>query len=332
GGNHITYSNGIIYKTTNAGINWTLQSNSQFALYAMYFIDEQNGYAAGRPDSVFKTTNGGINWKSYYAGTYGFVKSIYFFDVNTGFCGASVGKLYKTYNGGLNWIFDTLGNGIIYSVQFANSQTGFAASNNSPYLYKSTNSGFNWIPVYLSFLTFNLQKIFFCDVNTGYILGGSRLIKTTDCGITWGYQETITNELMCIDFINNNTGFIGGSYGKLLKTSNGGGNFVGIINKQSEIIPEHFSLSQNYPNPFNTTTNIKFDLPKSGFVKITVYDLLGREVTQLLNQQLQAGSYNVDWDGSNYSSGVYFYKLVVGENTSSGELNYSESKKMILVK
>jgi hypothetical protein len=96
-------------------------------------------------------------------------------------------------------------------------------------------------------------------------------------------------------------------------------------------IPRSFSLSQNYPNPFNPVTQIKFDIPKSGFVKITIYDLLGREISTLVNQQMQPGSYNVDWDASNFSSGVYFYKIEVRQ-TGSSTGDFVESKKMVLVK
>ncbi len=92
---------------------------------------------------------------------------------------------------------------------------------------------------------------------------------------------------------------------------------------------ENFKLSQNYPNPFNPATNIKFDIPKSSFVKIVVYNSLGKEITTLVNEKLSAGSYEVSWlastgNGSGYPSGVYFYKIVTDE--------YVNIKKMVLVK
>ena len=107
-------------------------------------------------------------------------------------------------------------------------------------------------------------------------------------------------------------------------------NFVvnnGIIGIQpvGNVIPKQFSLSQNYPNPFNPSTNIHFAIPKSAFVKITVLDILGREIETIVDEKLSAGTYNADWDASKYSSGVYFYKLVV-----AGE--FGETKRMILVK
>ncbi|RPI16468.1 MAG: T9SS C-terminal target domain-containing protein [Ignavibacteriae bacterium] len=98
---------------------------------------------------------------------------------------------------------------------------------------------------------------------------------------------------------------------------------TGITGNYSEI-PSVFMLYDNYPNPFNPTTNIKFDLPKSTFVKLVVYDLLGREIETLVNTDLTAASYVVDFDASKYSSGIYFYRI----ETSA----FTDVKKMMLVK
>lgn len=106
-------------------------------------------------------------------------------------------------------------------------------------------------------------------------------------------------------------------------------------------IPAGFSLSQNYPNPFNPVTNIRFNIPLSRgvtaeggqlvtpwregvFVKLTIFDILGREVTTLVNESMQPGSYSVDWDASNYPSGVYFYRIDTKD--------FTDSRKMILLK
>ncbi len=89
-------------------------------------------------------------------------------------------------------------------------------------------------------------------------------------------------------------------------------------------IPKNYSLSQNYPNPFNPTTNIKFSIPKNSLVKLTIYDLTGKEVATLVDGQLNAGNYAYDFDASNIATGVYFYKL-----QSDG---FTDVKKMMLVK
>lgn len=96
------------------------------------------------------------------------------------------------------------------------------------------------------------------------------------------------------------------------------------INVISSETPDKFSLSQNYPNPFNPVTNINFSLPRSGFVRLGVYDALGREVKSLVNEFKQTGSYSVDFSASKLSSGIYFYKIQSGD--------FSEVKKMILAK
>ena len=89
-------------------------------------------------------------------------------------------------------------------------------------------------------------------------------------------------------------------------------------------IPKEFKLIQNYPNPFNPITKIRFDLPKNINVKLTIYDMLGREIETIVNEHLSAGRYEVTFDGTKYTSGVYYYRLNAGE--------FVETKKMILVK
>src|SRR4030095_12076862 len=89
-------------------------------------------------------------------------------------------------------------------------------------------------------------------------------------------------------------------------------------------IPNYYSLSQNYPNPFNPVTNIKYTIPKTGIVKLKVFDVLGKEVRTLVNELKSPGVYNVDFDASNLASGIYFYRIEAGDFTAV--------KKMMLVK
>lgn len=96
------------------------------------------------------------------------------------------------------------------------------------------------------------------------------------------------------------------------------------IEKNNNSIPTQFALKQNYPNPFNPTTEIEFDVPEKGRAKLLVYDVTGREVATLLNKELAPGTYKATFDASRLSSGVYFYRLTVG--------NYSAVKKMMLIR
>jgi hypothetical protein len=98
---------------------------------------------------------------------------------------------------------------------------------------------------------------------------------------------------------------------------------IGIQNISSEV-PKKFDLKQNYPNPFNPITNIEFDMAKSEFATLVVYNMAGQVVETLVNQQLNAGTYKVDFDASRYASGTYLYRLTAG--------NFVKTSKMILVK
>jgi phosphatidylserine/phosphatidylglycerophosphate/cardiolipin synthase-like enzyme len=101
------------------------------------------------------------------------------------------------------------------------------------------------------------------------------------------------------------------------------GGTIGVENISSEI-PDGFVLKQNYPNPFNPVTRIEFSIPVSNFVKLVVFDGLGREIKTLVNQNMVAGFYGIDFSSANLSSGVYYYKLTAG--------NYNDVRKMIILK
>jgi hypothetical protein len=89
-------------------------------------------------------------------------------------------------------------------------------------------------------------------------------------------------------------------------------------------IPARFDLSQNYPNPFNPATTISFNLPSKSFISLKVYDALGREVANIVSEEMSAGSYSRQWNAASMPSGVYFYRLIAG--------SYTETKKLMLLK
>ncbi len=150
---------------------------------------------------------------------------------------------------------------------------------------------------------------------------GTKLIGTGAVGgATQGISVAISSEGTLIEGGNADNTFTGAVW-VFFNPS------IGITPISGEV-PKNFSLSQNYPNPFNPATKIKFDLPEGNgdkrFVLLKIYDVLGREVSTLVNQQLQPGTYEVNFDAANFESVVYFYKL-----TSGG---FTETKKMVLIK
>lgn len=155
-------------------------------------------------------------------------------------------------------------------------------------------------------------------------MGGDHgiVLKTTNAGDNWTIQQTSLNEFIYgIAFTSPVEGLACSWSGKILKTTNGG-----VVTSISDplIIPEGYSLRQNYPNPYNPSTDIEFSILKNEYVKLVVYDYLGREVKTLVSEQLSPGSYSVSFDGENLSSGVYYYKLTAG--------SFTETKKMTLLK
>jgi hypothetical protein len=154
---------------------------------------------------------------------------------------------------------------------------------------------------------------------------GGTILKSTNSGTNWGFQNsTTTNDLNSIFFYLSSTGYAVGNNGTIVKTTNSGGNIFLEANQINSEVPAEFKLYPNYPNPFNPMTKIKFQMPKRSFVNLEVYDVLGKKAAVLVNEELKAGSYEADWNASEYPSGIYFYRLTSDEFISSG--------KMVLVK
>jgi hypothetical protein len=100
------------------------------------------------------------------------------------------------------------------------------------------------------------------------------------------------------------------------------------IKKVTNVLPTSYNLSQNYPNPFNPITKINYELPKDGRVKLVIYDILGREIKSLVNNEFkQAGRYTVEFNGTQFASGVYFYRIQV-----EGGKGFVDVKKMVFIK
>ena len=100
--------------------------------------------------------------------------------------------------------------------------------------------------------------------------------------------------------------------------------FISGIHKISNEIPESYQLSQNYPNPFNPTTKIQYQITKNSHVELKVFDATGNQIATIVNEQQTPGTYEAEFDGTNFASGVYFYKITAGD--------YTQTKKMVLIK
>lgn len=315
---------GIIYKTTNGGIIWdTLSYIHLFALDGMNFLDPNTGWVFsdnGISGGVLKTTNAGINWIQQVSGL--FVKKVYFTTPDTGWFidGQLPGHLYKSTNGGGNWVTQYTAPDDLRNIYFLNSQTGFVIGPFGGHsLKKTTNGGINWVS------TTGSQGgtgIWFSTQNTGWICGTAGLFqKSTDGGLNWfriglptlaGYNS--------INFSDPLHGWLAG--GKVFKTTDGG---ITSVNFTGTEIPGDFELYQNYPNPFNPKTTINYELRIKSFVELSVFDIYGRFIQQLVRQEQSTGIYEYTFDAGSLPSGVYFCRL-----TANGVS--IDTKKMLLVK
>lgn len=346
------------------------KSNTTNNLMRACFLDDDNIWAAGYNGTLLKTINGGGNWSVIPFPNTSRITGIHFPNNNTGYVSTqSTERVLKTTNGGLNWFSPIISQQIQYgnNIFFINSQTGFIVSN-SGLINKTENGGFFWMPYYHT-LSRDFSDIFFINSNTGWVCGdGGIILKTTNTGVQWIQQNMLGQPLLKIMFVDEDNGWAAGLYGYLLKTTNGGQNWYRVLsgtdhwlqdiffinqttgwivggndvlkttnggvvvsmNIEENSVPLNYSLHQNYPNPFNPVTRIKFDLPKQSNAKVIIYDLLGREITTLVNEQLNSGSYAVEWDGSSYASGVYFYALIAEDPSTT--LRVTETKRMVLIK
>lgn len=323
-------NNGIIIKTTNGGMNWvTLNTNGiTDQLWGLEFVNSLTGFVCGSSGRIMKTTDAGTSWFNQTAGLTNALSNMHFRNESTGYIsGSSI--ILKTTNGGANWqslsapyiSFET-----IRDIHFTTDNDGIAVSD-AGRMFKSTNAGANWalIP---SGTGESLFGIYFTDPNTAIACGNNgAIIRTTSGGANWQTQVSPLTEILTdVWFTTANTGYISTWSGKILKTTNGG---VTFINHLGTEIPHEFSLMQNYPNPFNPVSRIRFSIPSvsgrhSFDTKLIIYNSLGIEITELVNQSLQPGTYEVDWNASSHPSGVYFYQLKTQD--------FSQTKKMILVK
>lgn len=320
-------------KTTDGGNTWTdkivnISVPSCGAFYCVFFTDIDNGYIAGENGTIINTTNGGNSWNIQYNGSGPRLASIYFINKNVGWVTGNNGVILKTTNGGLNWSLQpSNSDSYINKVAFFNKDTGWALSGRA--MLTTKNGGNSWEKQDYPFGVMHAAA--FPTPNTGWVTATMGdifymygvIAATTDGGKTWALQDppsdTWFNDIF---FIDEKTGWVSGQQGIILKTNSGG-----FITKVDDNVPgtlRFFSLSQNYPNPFNPSTKICYSVSRTCLVVIKVYDILGRELATLVNEEKKAGDYEYDFHTTSLSSGVYLYRMQAD--------GFTETRKFIIIK
>ncbi len=324
---YVVGDEGGVHKTTDGGVTWspTTATGTTTELEKAVFLNVNTGYVFGDDGNNYKTTDGGSSWTPYVWG--GGTNDVYtasFVDVNTGWAAGQSGNLYKTTDGGATTTSQTsnVGTSIIYSIKMLDANTGWLSSTTGK-VRRTTDGGVNWDTCDVPFST-TVYSVNFVDQYNGIVTGTiGRVFRTRDGGTTWESNNTSASTLYNAKMTATNRAFVCGSGANIWRYEE---NLTGTEIIFTNSVPDKYYLDQNYPNPFNPSTTIKFGLPRAGNVSLKVYDMAGREVANLINnERMNAGIVSYNFNGSNMASGVYFYSLVVDNNLIS-------TKKMVLVK
>jgi hypothetical protein len=313
-----TSSRGV-YRSTNNGTSWTAINNGLTTVYVYSLAALGANIYAGMAGRIFVSTNGGANW------TLGTGEPLSGIFVSLAGLGTSVfaadrynNDVYKSTDNGMTW--SALHTNIIYPYALTATATNVYAGSHGNGVYVSTDNGTTWGSAAGGTLD-------------GYVnalaTDGTAIYAGTDGGVyclpsssgSWGPVNTdlaVLKVTSCL--VTGGTLFVGTAGGGAWKRA-----LTELsVGPSSNEVPAQFSLSQNYPNPFNPNTTIKFELPTSSHVSLTVYDILGREASVLVNEKREAGAYEVKFDGSNLASGVYFYRIQAG--------SFVQTKRLLLLR
>lgn len=318
-------------KTTNSGANWSPVSiPGQTSFSNLDFIDPNTGWVIGI-GKISRTTNGASTWIQVPPPNSSSLSNIEFVDVLTGWISDGIGNLHFTSNGGQSWSTQINVINGVKEIKMFDNQHGYIITNFS--LRKTTNSGSVWIDIPLP-VSEMLNAMDWTDINNG-IIGGQNgyAIKTINGGQSWqiintnGRFASFTTSGGWINqiFMNHpDTAFAVGGFTNdfIFKYTS---SLTNVLTWQNNV-PKIYSLQQNYPNPFNPSTTIEFELNSMSNVSLKVYDITGRLVFSIIDgMKFNAGRIKYDFDGSNLSSGVYFYSLFIDNKPI-------DTKKMLLVK
>ncbi len=329
-----------VMRTTDRGLSWEIQhlDNSVNGNYDIEFGrgspgEAPRGFVTAGLSLVWSTDDYGENWEQSLIGGCGSgdLQSICFINKDEGwFVGTPVigleVSIVHTTDGGETFEIQTNPadpDRKLNCVCFADNQHGVAVGVEGGILCTS-DGGQNWEE-----RTFNSNRwwsVSLTESGKAWVVGeeGS-IFYSTDWGYTWTAQQSgVSCELWEVCFINDNEGWIvGGGIGYpgvILHTTTGGV----ITDVREENTVRNFRLYQNYPNPFNPTTTIEYQIPARNFVALKIFDVLGNEVSTLVNEEKEAGRHEYILIAEKLGSGVYYYQIISG--------SYIETKKMVLIK
>ncbi len=327
------YGSSLVMRSVDGGNTWEwLQSpHSNYRFYDIRFRNTLEGWIAEGQGKLHHTLDGGDTWEVVETGIEGYIKQIELLGENTivlrgceeKWSKCETSYLLVSHDNGLTWTTHTHRYSDISMMTFVDDQHGWALSNRSTIL-RTTDGGDTW-----NIVNNELNeaiKILFTDTLHGYYFNNLSLYETKDGGASW---QLYSDLVFPYEFYPYDCALTG-SDTLWFATEHGGVFQVNLsqltsINNSKKQLPLQTVLFPNYPNPFNPSTTIEYELPMSGFVRLTVYNLLGQKVRTLVNTRQTAGLHRIVWDGCDesglpVSSGVYFYQLRTDAKTQTQKM------------
>lgn len=326
----------VVYRTTNNGVNWdTIVTSKKIdsTLVLLNYFDENNGIIID--NNVWSTVDGGYTWvKEDTNMSLRFVSDFVFADKKNGWAACrrypsgmlDAGAIAKTTNGGLQWDVSSP-TYMMMGIDCIDTNNVFTVGINvqfASYFCSTLDGGSKWncsqIPMYGPF-----YDIGFYNLKVGWIIGKQgKLLETIDSGKTWSTSNLGNNiNLSRIKVLRDEkVGYLQSNKNEFYRVD-----VITSVNDEFDM-PRYLCLEQNYPNPFNPLTVIKISISKPSYIILKVYNILGKEMTTLLQEYKEIGNYEVKFDASliagGLSSGIYYYTVKTEKQTLT--------KKMILIR
>lgn len=309
----ISGDSGLIYSSLGRGVDDSLNFISNFG-------------------EIHRSDDSGLSWLiSYSFERYGFSYLNYRYSPICYAMQSMMPAFYKSTNGGKEWekiLLDMEWSGDIY---FINDSTGWVSEDwrlsstwyDSVSIYMTMDGGDTWTRQG-TLEGKSLTNIVFLSNFEGWLSAYDKIYYSPDSGNSWisQFECDSFDYIDDIFFLNNSNGWAVTKQGKIIKY----GTPVDVsVDKPSNTFVHEYVLNQNFPNPFNPSTSISYSIPKPGFITLKIYDLLGREVHTLVNKFQKPGNHIVHFNANNLSSGMYIYRIMVGNE-------FIETRKMLFLK
>jgi photosystem II stability/assembly factor-like uncharacterized protein len=318
-----TNGNYGLFRSSDFGINWIQTSLSSGVFSCIAKSSDGTYYAGGGSGidyGVYSSTDQGITWK-YQLKDYS-ITGLFTTPLGNVFAITAIDGVFRSTDKGNNWAKVVFETGSPWRIVSSPSGDVYASFYDG-YLYRLDDKSDTWDTVGGYFKSAVSNLLFLNDSTIVASTNNNGVVLSKDRGNSWNEinsglpNSDITNLIMT----KSGAVFLSIYHGGLYQSSD---STLTFIKEFISDIPVKIVLQNNYPNPFNPATIIKYQIPTNSFVSITVYDILGKEIAKLVNERLKAGNYSVIFDGTKYSSGIYFYRLQTN--------NFSETKKMLLIK